>query len=75
MRDRPTTTVVLKYELKDCSKCPMVKCDRTPGWGYAMSYFCTASDNKKISSGVEWDKDHKPVPEWCPCRIEKIYGL
>ena len=75
MKDRPTTTIVLKYELKDCSTCPLVETDRTQGAGFALDYFCKACDNKKIVGYVEWDGDMVPVPEWCPFRIEKIYGV
>lgn len=75
MKNRPTATIVVKYELKDCSKCPMVISKRTVGAGYALDYHCSAVDNKRVMYYVEWDKDMNPVPEWCPYRIEKIYRL
>jgi hypothetical protein len=68
------TIIVLKYELENCSKCPLVCITRTKGAGYAEDYHCSAL-NKKIVGYVEWDSDLVPVPDWCPHRIEKIYGL
>lgn len=74
--NRPTTTIIVKYELASCRDCPMVESKPTPRAGYgAYDYFCTANDNVKVMGYVEWQKDEKPVPEWCPYRLEKIYGL
>lgn len=74
MKNKPTT-IVLKYELENCSKCPLVHTVRTMGAGYAEDYHCSALGDKKIIGYVEWDSQLPPVPGWCPHRIEKIYGL
>lgn len=71
------TTIVLKYELENCSKCPLVAITRTRtlGAGYAQDYLCKANNDKMIAGYIEWKYQLPDVPEWCPCRIERVYGL
>ena len=62
--------VVIQLEINSCIECPKVKVSRTPGAGSADDYFCT-KNHRMVMAYVEWSSDVKPVPDWCPLRVDK----
>lgn len=54
-----------------CDTCPLHYTERTPRAGYALDYFCKASNGRKIVGYVEWDSEIPPVPDWCPFRAKE----
>ena len=62
---------IIFLEIDNCSKCPNVVTERTPGAGYALDYFCSLCANKRVMGYVEWDSDFSDVPDWCPIRADK----
>jgi hypothetical protein len=64
------TTVVIEVALEDCRKCPECGNKLTKGYGFTTDYFCKLKNNKITSGYVEWERDVKPVPDWCPLRKE-----
>lgn len=63
----PKTKILL--EITNCGDCPKCDVTRTPGWDYALSYFCKLEE-KMVCSGIEWPSEMKPVPDWCPLRLK-----
>jgi len=52
----------LEYDLEDCSNCPLVKKEKSVGYGYAIDYHCSAAD-RKIMGGIERPSEYSSVPE------------
>ena len=58
-------------EINRCDECPKVRTERTPGAGCATDYYCTATRrDKKVMGYIEWSREMKPVPKWCPLKDE-----
>ena len=58
---------------KDNIDCPYADSERTNYAGYAMDYFCKLVSDPKAEHGfkqtsgyVEWDREIRPIPLWCP---------
>ena len=66
------TQIVL--EIENCSGCPSHGTKATEGAGYAQDYYCSLL-RRKISGYVEWDRDHKPIPDDCPLRLTNIHRM
>ena len=62
----------IKIEIKDCSECRHFDDERVytaDSFETPYKWICTKA--KRVISGfVEWH-DEVPVPEWCPCKIDK----
>jgi hypothetical protein len=64
-----STEIIIKMTINDCTECPKVCSGRTKDSGYALDYFCTICDNRKIMGHAEiGPNDIKPVPDWCPIK-------
>lgn len=61
----------IKIEIKNCTQCPFFRRERIyteDSWEEAYDWYCTKSEDKKISGYVERN-DKIPVPEWCEIKI------
>lgn len=79
MRDKfPKVTIAVQIET--CAKCPYVQTVGTIGAGFADDYHCgygagnyLSEDEKralpKVMHYVETSRDEKPVPDWCPIKL------
>lgn len=68
MSTRKRTSILLS--ILGCDECPKVSVNHTPGSGYAQDYYCTAVTPPKMVMGyIEWDREKKEVPGWCPFRV------
>ena len=65
----------LFLDFTKCDKCPYAKTERTPGAGYALDYFCSRKNGRKVAGYVEWDSDMPLIPSWCPLYLaEKAFA-
>jgi len=68
------TKIVL--ELEKCSDgCPHCRISRTKNAGCAADYHCELKKDddgniKMIMGYVEYSGDYKPIPDWCPLRLD-----
>jgi len=73
--EHPKIKIKITLDLQSCAGCPLVDIKRTPGTGYALDYFCTASENKKKIMGyIEWSSEYRPVPDWCPIKYNVCHN-
>lgn len=59
--------------IKHCGQCPGHTAKRTPNSGYALDYFCSFMNGKKITGYVEWDSELEKIgiPNFCPLMPKK----
>lgn len=66
----PIVTIQLK--IRCCDECPKVDSEHTSGTGFGVDYYCTLISPKKLVMGyIEWDREKKPIPDWCPLKVNK----
>lgn len=72
MSSRQKKKIVFIYEIDTCINCPLVYSEQTSSAGFALDYFCSAvKPMKQVMSYVEWPRDFKEVPDWCPHLAEE----
>lgn len=52
-------------------ECPFATSRLTKGYGYAVDYLCGLNNNEITSRYVEWERDIKPIPDWCPILLKE----
>ena len=63
----------IRIKIKNCSECPFwtdEKVYTADSFENVFKWICKKAHGKKIAGYVE-TFDKVPIPDWCPCKIEK----
>jgi hypothetical protein len=61
------TIKVYRKELHNCKGCPNRATRKTIGTGYALTWLCSAKEDREIRGYIEYPSEEpEEIPDWCP---------